>query len=200
MYPEPKWRGHARRLLYLAIAAVIGAVALQVFSKVIEHEPQKLVIDAKAGQCSGKLTRAALLCEVNAVRRANGLHALSVNGSLRVAAQRHAEAMAGAHFFAHTDPEGRGPAQRAQAAGYTRGVRAWHVGEALAYGTGPAAEPREVLKGWMRSPPHRAIVLDRTATEGGGGIAIGLPVGGQVGTGLTYVLMVGHRQRTPRTR
>lgn len=175
----------------MAVAAVIGALALQFFAKVINHRPHELVTDAPAGQCSKKINRASMRCEVNAARRANGRGPLTVNLRLRNAAQKHADAMATQHFFAHVDTAGRTPEARMKAAGYMRGARSWSVGENIAYGTGDEGTPHAIVRAWLKSPPHRKILLG-DFREGGGGVARGLPVAGG-SAGLTYVLNVGKR-------
>ncbi len=64
-------------------------------------------------------------------------------------------------FFDHVDPiTGHGPGERAVAGRYSY----YAVGENLAAGATTAAE---VVKLWMDSPPHRAIILDAKWTEVG---------------------------------
>ena len=54
-----------------------------------------------------------------------------------------------------------------------------------------AAAPAEIVKAWMNSPGHRAIILPAAFREVGVGIAGGAPQGGN---GATYVLDVGRRK------
>jgi uncharacterized protein YkwD len=47
------------------------------------------------------------------------------------------------------------------------------LGEDLAWGTGSAARPRAIVRGWMHSPMHRRIMLDCRFSHLGVGIAAG---------------------------
>jgi uncharacterized protein YkwD len=47
------------------------------------------------------------------------------------------------------------------------------LGEDLAWGTGSAARPRSIVRGWMHSPMHRRIMLDCRFSHLGVGIAAG---------------------------
>lgn len=44
--------------------------------------------------------------------------------------------------------------------GYARGMRRWRVGEILGWGYGSFATPTSLVTGWMKSPRHRAKILD----------------------------------------
>jgi uncharacterized protein YkwD len=57
-------------------------------------------------------------------------------------------------------------------------------GETLAFGDGEAAQPDTIVEAWMRSPEHRAIMLDCRFTLIGVGIATGRF--GESGTGSVY--------------
>lgn len=134
--------------------------------------------------------RPAYRCEINAIRKANGLVPLRPNLKLVRAARRHAEDMVRNHYFDHASRNGKQPWDRIRAAGYLKGARSWNVGEDIGYGVGPAGSPSEIVKAWMASPPHRAIILDPDFREGGAGIAAGTPTGQN---GVTVVLNVGRR-------
>jgi uncharacterized protein YkwD len=47
------------------------------------------------------------------------------------------------------------------------------LGEDLAWGTGSAARPSSIVRGWMQSPMHRRIMLDCRFSRLGVGIAAG---------------------------
>jgi hypothetical protein len=89
-----------------------------------------------------------------------GRGVLSWNPRLAAAAEQHARAMAEQGFFAHTDPQGRGVAQRASAAGYP-----WRmVGENLAAGQRTL---EEAVRGWLLSDAHCRNLLDDRFVEFG---------------------------------
>jgi uncharacterized protein YkwD len=88
--------------------------------------------------------------------------ALTMNAALQCAARNHSMDMHERSFFSHTNPDGDGPRQRADRAGYS-GSR-W--GENIAWGyTTPAA----VVNGWMNSDGHCANIMRASFTELGVG-------------------------------
>ncbi|WP_084469350.1 CAP domain-containing protein, partial [Nocardiopsis trehalosi] len=97
----------------------------------------------------------------NRERAEAGCAPLRVDGALTRASQAHSEDMAARDYMGHETPEGVGPAERAEDAGYT----AWS-GENVAAGYGSA---EAVMAGWMDSPGHRANILNCDNTEIGVG-------------------------------
>lgn len=97
-------------------------------------------------------SRGAVLCIVNVERAVRGLPSLTTDGRLDAAAQGHSEDMANRDYFDHVSPEGRTPADRADAAGYV-----WSsVSENIAAGQKTA---RDVMTDWMQSVGHCRGVL-----------------------------------------
>jgi uncharacterized protein YkwD len=147
-----------------------------------------LVPVASAAACAGAGTapdassvaraQSATLCLINAARSERGLSPLGATGSLARAAAAHSHDMAVGDFFSHDSPGGLTPAQRIDGAGYLDGASSWRVGETIAWGVGSSASPASIVRSWLRSPPHRAILLNRRYQDGGIGIAVGAPQGG----------------------
>jgi uncharacterized protein YkwD len=137
---------------------------------------------AQPGECRDLADDEAVVCEVNRVRADRGLGALAVDRRLRRAAVAHARDMVSRRYFSHVTPEGKGLSDRLRAAGYISGRVAWHVGEGLAWGRRERSSPSATVAAWMRSAPHRRIVLG-PFLEIGIGIARGVPFGGR---GTTY--------------
>src|SRR4051794_10476848 len=187
---------HRARLLYLTFAILLLVGGIQATSFLLKGEPHDLVVQVPAAGCPQARGPLSVKCEVNAIRRANGLRALNTNLRLRAAAQRHADAMVNQHFFSHVSPSGASVQVRVKRSGYLKKARAWNVGENIGYGSGSQATPRAIVQAWMNSPPHRAIILGTSWTDGGAGIANGTPSGGP---GKTYVIDVGSR-RVPLAR
>jgi uncharacterized protein YkwD len=181
-----------RRLLYIVFAIAVLAVAVQVASILITGKTTTVSHDSGAAHCSTEPTPLAIKCEVNAIRRQNGLGSLHTNLRLRAAAQRHADAMVKAHFFSHTGKNGSTPQARVAASGYLKSARSWVVGENIGYGAGNQGTPQAIVKAWMASPPHRAIILGTAWTDGGAGIARGTPKPSRL-RGYTYVIDVAAR-------
>jgi uncharacterized protein YkwD len=87
------------------------------------------------------------------IQRANaGCGALRVDDRLTAAARAHSRDMVDRDYFGHTSPDGKGPGDRAAAAGYPR----WS-GENIAAGY---PTPQAVVDGWMNSAGHKANILN----------------------------------------
>jgi uncharacterized protein YkwD len=142
-----------------------------------------------------EVVRSAVLCLHNAERARHGLPKLRENWRLRRAASRHSTRMVGSHFFDHTTPAGLTMAERIRSTGYTNGAHAWSIGENIAWGSGRLATASQIQHGWMKSPGHRANILQRSFREIGIGIAPGLPVHLSASqSGATYTTDFGFRR------
>ncbi|MGF6394706.1 CAP domain-containing protein [Pseudomonas plecoglossicida] len=129
------------------------------------------VLDAQLGD--GRSAGKALLAQVNAARAKSRLcgrqrfaaaPALTWNTALGAAAQNHSRAMANGNFFAHRDPDGEWPADRARDAGY----RGRQIGENIAAGQG---SPTKAMAGWLASPGHCANLMNPRFTQVGAAYA-----------------------------
>ena len=99
----------------------------------------------------------------NQQRRAHGCPAVTVNAALVKAARGHSAYMATSGSFSHTGRAGSNFVARGKAAGYTR-----PASENIAWGYRSGAE---VVKGWMKSPGHRANILNcKVKTVGVGAV------------------------------
>ncbi|MEW1952576.1 CAP domain-containing protein [Terrabacter sp. NPDC080008] len=105
---------------------------------------------------------------VNAQRAKVGCRALVTDARLSRAAQAHSTDMAKRRYFSHTSLDGRTFVQRIRAQGYP-GTR---LGENIAAGQ-PSA--KAVMDAWMKSPGHRANILNCRFTAIGVGYAVGGP-------------------------
>lgn len=98
------------------------------------------------------LKQAALIAEINKIRRQFGKEALIDNDILTQTAAAYARQLAQRHRLDHKDEQGRGPDARVEERGYQ-----WkYVAENLAAGQ---LTPAEVVQDWLDSPPHRAALL-----------------------------------------
>lgn len=88
---------------------------------------------------------------VNQERAKVGLQTLVWDEQLAVVARKHSVDMFARGYFSHTDPDGKSPFDRMQAAG----IMYTSAGENLAY----AATVQLAHDGLMRSPGHRANIL-----------------------------------------
>lgn len=108
---------------------------------------------------------AAVLTLVNEERAKVGCAPLQADAGLGGLAQDFSDDMAARGFFDHTDPDGKTPWDRADAAGVT-GLG----GENIARGQ---ATPQAVMDSWMNSEGHRANILNCDYTRLGVGVHTG---------------------------
>ena len=85
-------------------------------------------------------------------------------------------------------PGGATLSDRARKAGYPGRT----LGEDIGWGTYDLGTPSAIVAAWMKSPPHRAIILSGRFREIGVGVAIGTP-SNRTHTGAVYTLDVGRR-------
>ncbi|MFY0731662.1 CAP domain-containing protein [Pseudomonas sp. NFX15] len=131
----------------------------------------KPVLDGQTGD--PRSAAQALLAQVNAARAKSRLcgrqrfaaaRPLSWSAALGSAAQGHSKDMAYGNYFAHQDPDGEMPADRARAAGY----RGRQIGENIAAGQG---SPSKAMAGWLASPGHCANLMNPMFTQVGAAYA-----------------------------
>lgn len=138
------------RFSVLAVAALLAAGCT--FT-----EPPKAEADA-AKVCNlpadQQLLVDEVLDQVNEVRESEGLSPLTLDPVLCDVADSYACEMIAGEFFAHENPRtGMGAGRRLTAAGYIF----YSMGENLAVGH---STPEDVVAAWLKSPEHRANILD----------------------------------------
>ena len=138
----------------------------------------------------------ALLCVTNAERAKRDLPSVRRSAQLSHAAQGHADDMVARDFFSHVTPRGWTLGDRVHATGYLTGRRDWELGEAIAWAPQPLDTPVTLMRAWLNSPGHRAIILDPSFREVGIGVAPGL-TDGSAAEGATAVLDFGFRTPSP---
>jgi hypothetical protein len=154
--------------------------------------------DASARACAGARSAPdgsgpdVVLCLVNAERRSRGLAVLAANGKLARAARHHAANMVARGYFAHTSPGGSTFTARLRHVGYAAGCASWSAGETIAWGAGGQGTPKSRVAAWLRSDPHRQILLDPAFREVGVGIVAGAP--DRSGAAYTYTAEFGRRR------
>jgi uncharacterized protein YkwD len=125
---------------------------------------------------------------INSERTNNGLRPLSWDDNIVTIAREHSKDMVDRNFFAHVNPNGEDPTERAKRHGYscvkdygsyyTYGL-AENIAETPIYsdviGCGSTTSLDSLAKcivdGWMGSPGHRENILTSTYTKTGIGIA-----------------------------
>lgn len=159
------------RFLAIAITAVMMMLVLPASSPALARGAAScttaFAVPAAVGQSR---VRVATLCLINQERAARGMRPLRRHGALAAAAARHSADMAARNYFAHDTMGGGRFTNRIMAARYIRPNIRWAVGENLAWGTGHLATPASIVEAWMRSPGHRANILNCSFKDIGVGI------------------------------
>ena len=170
-----------------SVSALPSVAACCAIGAVVPAAPAHAACPGQDTVRSLSTVRAATVCLVNAQRRAHGLRPVVARRTLRVAGRNYARRMVRGRFFSHTPPQGGSVGTRVRASGL-RGT--WTLGETLAWGAGRRASARQVVRGWMASPGHRAVLLDGRYTRIGVGVARGTPAGVR---GLTFATVFAGR-------
>jgi uncharacterized protein YkwD len=101
---------------------------------------------------------AAVLAQVNLVRRQHGLVALRLSAKLSAAAAQHSRQMGQDGYFAHDSADGSSFWKRVERYYPSHGFGYWSVGENLLWAS-PDVDGPGALDLWMHSPEHRANLL-----------------------------------------
>jgi uncharacterized protein YkwD len=124
-----------------------------------------LVLVAPTGAAPGRSELALtslesnVLQQLNTIRRQNGLASLRLNALLTDAAVVHTTEMGQDGYFEHTSDDGTAFWKRIDRWYGSDGYRYWSVGENLLWSS-PSVDPAAALRLWMKSPEHRANILD----------------------------------------
>lgn len=117
----------------------------------------------------------AVRCIINAKRKRRGLRAVRNSSDLAKAADRHSIFMRDNHCFAHQCNGEAALSRRLQRAGYLPCGCTYLYGEAISWSFGTSATARKTVKAWMKSKPHRKILLDKRFRDVGIGTVWGSP-------------------------
>lgn len=134
----------------------------------------------------------ATLCLVNVQRARHGERALRPNSALDRSAAEHSADMVARNYFDHVSPGGETPLERIKASAYLPRRASYVVGENIALGTMQLATPAAIVASWMKSPGHRANILDGRFRDSGIGVVAKAPrryAGSQ--RGATYTQQFG---------
>ena len=124
---------------------------------------------------NGSRVEAATLCLVNVQRERHGERALRANADLARSSAAHSEDMVSENYFDHVSPAGETPLARIKASTYLPPKAAYLVGENIALGTMQLATPTAIVATWMKSPGHRANILNSDFRDSGVGVVAQAP-------------------------
>lgn len=123
--------------------------------------------DAQSDQISKKRARSAVKCLINKERNASNLKS---NGQLKDAAQGHTGYMRSHNCFSHLCSGEASLESRIRRTGYLNGVNGYGFGEVIALNSDNAS-PRDIVRQWMNSPPHRALITSGQFEHVGVGVS-----------------------------
>ncbi|WP_187369121.1 CAP domain-containing protein [Baekduia soli] len=149
--------------------------------------------DERPGAGGAARARDAVLCVINAERRARDLPALRADLHLRRAAQGYADRLRDHGMLVDTLGSST-PQRRIAAAGYAGGdPAAFAFGETLGRNTGASGAPALRVRSWLMIPDTRRVLLGRRLRDVGIGVHT-------TATTTTYVVDLGVRRRTVSPR
>jgi uncharacterized protein YkwD len=155
-----------RRILSVAatlLLSILGPAAAS--ADTIPSLPVQQVTQVTTPTLEPSSQEIAILRAVNRARAAHGRRPLRLGPALHRAARAHSVDMVRRGYFDH------GPfVQRLR----SFGVRAQALGENLANATEPGFSATLVVRMWMTSPGHRSVMLDRSFSRIGVGVAGGV--------------------------
>jgi uncharacterized protein YkwD len=117
----------------------------------------------------------ATLCLIDQVRTAYHLRALRSNQELQTVASTLVSGMVRSNYFGDNSPTGQSPGALIQTIPYGAHAADLSTAQDLGWGTLSAATPAGIVKAWMHSPPHRAIILTAEFRDAGIGVAPSVP-------------------------
>jgi uncharacterized protein YkwD len=151
----------ALALLFLALAA--PAAVAQEGKKDPLLPPARACRGAQNVEAHFRTQRLAMHCLINLVRVKAGRRKVRSSAPLRHSATYKARRIAACKRFTHS-PCGDDLAAPFHQAHVTKG-RPWFVGENLGWRPIEEATAFEILRGWLASPAHRRVLLDRRFTH-----------------------------------
>jgi uncharacterized protein YkwD len=155
------------KLAALAATALLAVPAAAAAQEPEEKDPllppKRACRGAHNVEAHFRTQRLAMHCLVNLVRREAGRRKTKSSAVLRHSATYKARRIAACKRFTHS-PCGDDLSAPFHEADVTR-KRAWFVGENLGWRPVEEATAYEIMRGWLDSPSHRRVLLDRRFTH-----------------------------------
>jgi uncharacterized protein YkwD len=142
-----------------------------------ESEDGGLLDDDDSGP-EFKRAEQLVLDVINEIREDRGLDPMQMNKTLRRVARNHSQEMANLSYFSHTNPDGKSPFERMEAAGVNcragaENIAKTHWDKRIIDGpriTTVEKLAESLVNQWMNSPGHRRNILDGDFDKSGIGI------------------------------
>jgi len=187
-----------RKIVFVGSLALVLAIVLLLagpLSGAASASPCKRFGEDMPRHLSHRHARMAVRCLVNRKRENHGLRRLGRSGRLKEAAQGHTNYMESHGCFAHECFGEPSVLSRLKKVNYiVGGLRAWLIGENIAYGGSHLGSPKAIVRAWMHSPEHRDNILNPDFREIGIGFVRGIPP--EPGSsGATFTTDFGMRKR-----
>jgi uncharacterized protein YkwD len=147
---QPKAR--TARLLTLAVVAALSALTFAGAALPAANSQHRATVAFTSFDYG-------VLAQVNHVRVTHGLVPLHLNLRLSESADSHSREMGADGYFAHASFDGTTYWKRIEQWYPWAGFQVWSVGENLLWSS-PDLSPSTALQMWMRSPEHRANILN----------------------------------------
>jgi uncharacterized protein YkwD len=129
------------------------------------------------------------LCLIDQVRAAYHLLPLLSNQELQAVACSQATNMVRHDYFGDDSPSGQTAGTLIAALPYGAHATSLATAQNLGWGTSSAATPAGIVTAWMRSPPHREVILTGEFRDVGVGVSPAVPsVLGHGARGATYAV------------
>lgn len=184
-----KQRDEQRTSFLALVSAEETRYGVNIYQKISTEQANVVQLDASllpstdgatsAGHPDAAAAKLDIILLVNEERLKRGLSPVHPDALLAQSAQKYAEEMLSKGFFGHVSPTGETLRDRMTASGFydpnldpeCHCVKRFVVGENIAQGQKSA---REVMRDWMQSPSHQAVILDPQYTTIGVGEAAGI--------------------------
>jgi uncharacterized protein YkwD len=135
------------------------------------------------------LVERATLCLIDRVRAAYRLRALRANHELQALAGSQASGMVLHDYFSDNSSTGETAGTLIAALPYGAHAASLSTAQNVGWGTSSAATPAGILAAWMRSSPHREVILTGGFRDAGVGVSPAVPsILGHGERGATYAV------------
>ncbi|MGH2902953.1 MAG: CAP domain-containing protein [Solirubrobacteraceae bacterium] len=159
----------------LAVAPALFGPAAALASRPAARAPHCAYANLRPTPTNAARVDSSTLCLLNQLRAAHHLRPLRSNRELRAVAAAQATGMVRHDYFGDTTPSGQTPGALIAALPYGAHAARLATGENLAWGIRSASTPANIVAAWMRSPPHRELILAGMYRNAGVGVSPAVP-------------------------